>query len=129
MGSTSLQACCGLFEDVGGSSIQSKGGVDDSCRFFNLLFFDRDRDFNFRCRNHANINSSFSQGLEHLGGYAGMAAHADAHTGKFGDPCFGFDGGVCGKLVEDRLEGALSPAEIIGVHGEGMPGQFIAGDV
>jgi len=90
-GALAVERSCFVPSPKEKSRVEIKGGVDDARSFFDLVFFDRDRNLNLGGGDHANIDVGLPEGGEHLSGNAGVAAHSDANAGKLRDTSLGLD--------------------------------------
>jgi hypothetical protein len=72
--------------------------VNDACRFFDLIFLHSDRDFDLGGGDHPNVDARFAHRCEHFCGNSGMAAHANADTGKLGNTGLSFNYGLSAQV-------------------------------
>src|SRR4029078_8091546 len=67
------------------TAVQAEQGMQSPHRKLGIGSIDQYADFDLRGRNRLDIDAFFGKGAEHLGGNAGVAAHADADGRDLGD--------------------------------------------
>ena len=70
---------------VPGLFFQAKSLMQGPDRQFHIFFINDDRNLDFRCRDHQDIDTLGEQRAEHLGCDTDMAPHTDADGGNLGN--------------------------------------------
>src|SRR3546814_9721506 len=93
-----------------------------------VLLLDHYRHFDFRRRNHLDVDIFLGQGLEHAAGYAGMRTHAYADDGHLGDIRIA-DDLTSAHLGCNALQYLQRIVVVVAMHSEREVGGVIVRDV
>ena len=92
-------------------------------------FIHSDGNFNFRCRNHTDLNVGIGQRPEHRRGNTGMGTHPDTDDGNLAKRGFRFYVGIGSQLRQHRLQSRLCTPEIVHMHGKRLANQTVMSHV